>query len=98
MDVPYDFQQLYEGTEVVTRNSNKVIDGNYSPIQEVRLSKHGPPIPWNRRAGKLHYKSGDAKRLNVKRFNEDIVLQVSGLVMVNASFILLYRVELKTRH
>lgn len=77
VDVPYDFQQLYEGREVVTRNSNKVIDGNYSPIQEVRLSKHGPPRPWNRSAGKLHYKSEDAKRLNVKRLNEDIVFYKS---------------------
>merc|ERR1711937_513735 len=43
-DAPYDFQQLYEVTKVVTRNLNKVIDRNYYPIQEARTSnmRHRP--------------------------------------------------------
>merc|ERR1712137_983830 len=44
VDAPYDFQQLYEVTKVVTRNLNKVIDRNYYPIPEARASnlKHRP--------------------------------------------------------
>merc|ERR1711988_723838 len=43
-DAPYDFQQLYEVTKVVTRNLNKVIDRNYYPIEEARTSnmRHRP--------------------------------------------------------
>ena len=40
----FDFQKLYEITKVVTRNLNKVIDGNYYPIPEARYSnlRHRP--------------------------------------------------------
>merc|ERR1719361_2927267 len=40
----YDFQRLYEVTKVVTRNLNKVIDGNYYPVEEARRSnlRHRP--------------------------------------------------------
>merc|ERR1712137_968510 len=44
VDAPYDFQQLYEVSKVVTRNLNKVIDRNYYPIPEARKSnvRHRP--------------------------------------------------------
>jgi len=40
----YDFQGLYEVVKVVTRNLNKVIDRNYYPVAEARLSnmRHRP--------------------------------------------------------
>ena len=40
----FDFQKLYEITKVVTKNLNKVIDGNYYPIPEARYSnmRHRP--------------------------------------------------------
>ena len=40
----FDFQKLYEITKVITRNLNKVIDGNYYPIPEARYSnmRHRP--------------------------------------------------------
>jgi ribonucleoside-diphosphate reductase alpha chain len=40
----FDFQKLYEITKVVTRNLNKVIDGNYYPIPEAQYSnfRHRP--------------------------------------------------------
>ncbi len=40
----FDFQKLYEITKVVTRNLNKVIDGNYYPVPEARYSnmRHRP--------------------------------------------------------
>lgn len=40
----FDFQKLYEITKVVTRNLNKVIDGNYYPIPEAKYSnfRHRP--------------------------------------------------------
>merc|ERR1712238_247865 len=40
----YDFKALYEVTKVATRNLNKVIDRNYYPIEEARLSnmQHRP--------------------------------------------------------
>jgi len=43
-DTPFDFQQLYQVTKVVTRNLNKVIDRNYYPIEEARRSnmRHRP--------------------------------------------------------
>jgi ribonucleoside-diphosphate reductase alpha subunit len=40
----FDFQKLFEITQVVTRNLNKVIDGNYYPIPEAEYSnmRHRP--------------------------------------------------------
>jgi len=40
----FDFQRLYEVTKVATRNLNKVIDGNYYPVEEARRSnmRHRP--------------------------------------------------------
>merc|ERR1712051_471164 len=40
----YDFEGLYDVTKVATRNLNKVIDRNYYPVEEARLSnmKHRP--------------------------------------------------------
>jgi ribonucleoside-diphosphate reductase alpha subunit len=40
----YDFQRLFEITQVVTRNLNKVIDINYYPVAEARYSnlRHRP--------------------------------------------------------
>lgn len=40
----FDFQKLYEVTKIVTRNLNKVIDGNYYPVPETENSnfKHRP--------------------------------------------------------
>lgn len=40
----YDFSGLYEVTKVVTRNLNKVIDRNYYPVEEARVSnmRHRP--------------------------------------------------------
>ena len=40
----FDFQKLFEITQVVTRNLNKVIDGNYYPVPEARYSnmRHRP--------------------------------------------------------
>merc|ERR1719163_2595239 len=71
-DAPYDFQQLYEVTKVVTRNLNKVIDRNYYPIQEARQSnmRHRPiGIGVQGLADaylimKLPFESEGAKRLN----------------------------------
>jgi len=71
-DAPYDFQQLYEVTKVVTRNLNKVIDRNYYPIEEARKSnlRHRPiGIGVQGLADaylimKLPFESEDAKRLN----------------------------------
>merc|ERR1712100_502177 len=71
-DAPYDFQQLYEVTKVVTRNLNKVIDRNYYPIQEARQSnmRHRPVgIGVQGLADaylimKLPFESEPAKRLN----------------------------------
>ena len=34
----FDFQKLYEVTKIVTRNLNKIIDGNYYPIPETKTS------------------------------------------------------------
>merc|ERR1712070_970440 len=71
-DAPYDFQQLYEVTKVVTRNLNKVIDRNYYPIEEARISnfRHRPVgIGVQGLADaylimKLPFESEGAKRLN----------------------------------
>merc|ERR1711871_1724165 len=71
-DAPYDFQQLYEVTKVVTRNLNKVIDRNYYPIAEARQSnmRHRPiGIGVQGLADaylimKLPFESEAAKRLN----------------------------------
>merc|ERR1712216_74922 len=71
-DAPYDFQQLYEVTKVVTRNLNKVIDRNYYPIEEARRSnmRHRPVgIGVQGLADaylimKLPFESEGAKRLN----------------------------------
>jgi len=43
-EVTFDFQKLHEVTKVVTRNLNKVIDGNYYPVAEARTSnmRHRP--------------------------------------------------------
>merc|ERR1719330_256766 len=40
----YDFQGLYEGVKVATKNLNKVIDRNYYPVEEARRSnlRHRP--------------------------------------------------------
>ena len=40
----FDFQKLYEVTKIVTRNLNKIIDGNYYPIPETKTSndRHRP--------------------------------------------------------
>merc|ERR1712238_321463 len=40
----YDFKGLYEVVKVMTRNLNKVIDRNYSPVEEARRSnmRHRP--------------------------------------------------------
>merc|ERR1719440_2495599 len=71
-DAPFDFQQLYEVTKVVTRNLNKVIDRNYYPIPEARASnmRHRPiGIGVQGLADaylimKLPFESEGAKRLN----------------------------------
>merc|ERR1711998_546779 len=71
-DRSYDFQQLYEVTKVVTRNLNKVIDRNYYPIEEARISnfRHRPVgIGVQGLADaylimKLPFESEGAKRLN----------------------------------
>jgi ribonucleoside-diphosphate reductase alpha subunit len=43
-NTPFDFQQLYQVTKVVTRNLNKVIDRNFYPVAEARTSnmRHRP--------------------------------------------------------
>lgn len=43
-DRTFDHQRLYEISTVVTRNLNKVIDGNYYPVEETRNSnmRHRP--------------------------------------------------------
>jgi len=72
VDAPFDFQQLYEVTKVVTRNLNKVIDRNYYPIPEARASnmRHRPiGIGVQGLADaylimKLPFESEGAKRLN----------------------------------
>ena len=40
----FDFQKLYKVTKIVTRNLNKIIDGNYYPIPETKTSndRHRP--------------------------------------------------------
>ncbi|KAI1434987.1 ribonucleoside-diphosphate reductase large chain [Xylaria sp. CBS 124048] len=40
----YDFQKLHEVTQVVVRNLNRIIDGNYYPVPEARNSnmRHRP--------------------------------------------------------
>lgn len=40
----FDFDKLYEVTKIVTRNLNKIIDGNYYPIPETKTSnlRHRP--------------------------------------------------------
>ncbi|MCW3117548.1 MAG: ribonucleoside-diphosphate reductase, alpha subunit [Chitinophagaceae bacterium] len=40
----FDFKRLFEITQVVTRNLNKIIDGNYYPLQETKKSnfRHRP--------------------------------------------------------
>merc|ERR1712224_882172 len=40
----YDFQKLYEVTKVATKNLNRVIDRNYYPVEEARVSnmRHRP--------------------------------------------------------
>jgi ribonucleoside-diphosphate reductase alpha subunit len=71
-DAPYDFQKLYEVTKVVTRNLNKVIDRNYYPIPEARLSnmRHRPiglgvqGLADAYLIMKLPFESEGAKRLN----------------------------------
>merc|ERR1711957_147573 len=69
---PFNFQRLYEVTKVVTRNLNKVIDGNYYPIPEARASnmRHRPiGIGVQGLADafmtlKLPFESEEARRLN----------------------------------
>jgi ribonucleoside-diphosphate reductase alpha chain len=43
-DGKFDHQRLYEITKVITRNLNKVIDVNYYPVEEARVSnmRHRP--------------------------------------------------------
>ncbi|MEO5675303.1 MAG: ribonucleoside-diphosphate reductase subunit alpha, partial [Chitinophagales bacterium] len=43
-DGEFDFEKLYEVTQVATRNLNKIIDGNYYPVEEARNSnfRHRP--------------------------------------------------------
>lgn len=40
----FDFRKLYEVTKVATKNLNKIIDGNYYPVEEARRSnlRHRP--------------------------------------------------------
>merc|ERR1719486_1464026 len=69
---PYDFEGLYKVTKVATRNLNKVIDGNFYPVEEARRSNMK-----NRPIGlgvqgladaflmlRLPFESEEAKRLN----------------------------------
>lgn len=45
VDGKFDHFKLYEVTKVITRNLNKIIDGNYYPIEEARRSNmHHRPI------------------------------------------------------
>merc|ERR1711871_1887872 len=43
-DKTFDFQQLYRLSKVITRNLNKVIDVNYYPVEEAKVSnlRHRP--------------------------------------------------------
>lgn len=69
---PFNFQGLYEVTKVVTRNLNKVIDGNYYPIPEARASnmRHRPigigvqGLADAYMVMKLPFESEEARRLN----------------------------------
>lgn len=72
----FDFQKLYEVTKIVTRNLNKVIDGNYYPVPETENSnfKHRPiGLGVQGLADvfillRLPFESEDAKQLNIDIF------------------------------
>lgn len=68
----FDFQKLYEVTKIVTRNLNKIIDGNYYPIPETKTSndRHRPIGLGVQGLGdvflllRLPFESPEARRLN----------------------------------
>lgn len=72
----FDFQKLYEVTKIVTRNLNKVIDGNYYPVPETENSnfKHRPiGLGVQGLADvfillRLPFESDEAKQLNIDIF------------------------------
>ncbi|EHM7981311.1 MULTISPECIES: ribonucleoside-diphosphate reductase subunit alpha [Bacteroidota] len=72
----FDFQKLYEVTKIVTRNLNKVIDGNYYPVPETENSnfKHRPiGLGVQGLADvfillRLPFESEEAKQLNIDIF------------------------------
>lgn len=72
----FDFQKLYEITKIVTRNLNKVIDGNYYPVPETENSnfKHRPiGLGVQGLADvfillRLPFESEEAKQLNIDIF------------------------------
>lgn len=72
----FDFQKLYEVTKIVTRNLNKVIDGNYYPVPETENSnfRHRPiGLGVQGLADvfillRLPFESEEAKQLNIDIF------------------------------
>jgi len=80
---PFNFQGLYEVTKVVTRNLNKVIDGNYYPIPEARASnmRHRPigigvqGLADAYMVMKLPFESEEA-RLSTRTFLKPFILQL----------------------
>lgn len=72
----FDFEKLYEITKIVTRNLNKVIDGNYYPVPETENSnfKHRPiGLGVQGLADvfillRLPFESEEAKQLNIDIF------------------------------
>lgn len=68
----FDFQKLYEVTKIVTRNLNKIIDGNYYPIPETKTSndRHRPIVLGVQGLAdvflllRLPFESPEARRLN----------------------------------
>ena len=72
----FNFQKLYEVTKVITKNLNKVIDINYYPIKEARVSnKRHRPIGIGVQGladvfakFKIAYNSDEAKLLNRQIF------------------------------
>ncbi|MCL7986637.1 ribonucleoside-diphosphate reductase subunit alpha [Sphingobacterium sp. lm-10] len=72
----FDFQRLYAITKIVTRNLNKIIDGNYYPIPETENSnsRHRPiGLGIQGLADvfillRLPFESEEAKRLNIEIF------------------------------
>ncbi|KAK2745960.1 ribonucleotide-diphosphate reductase subunit rnr1 [Onygenales sp. PD_40] len=72
----YDFGKLHEVTQVVVRNLNKIIDGNYYPVEEARRSnfRHRPIAVGVQGladaflALRLPFDSPEAKQLNIQIF------------------------------